>query len=190
MLKIIEGETFENTEFTSLFKESTEFENCTFKKCIGAEIDFSRKVFQDCEFIDCNLSGIKLDQAAFKNCTFRSCKLLGLHFFNCNTFLLEFNFIECTLDLSSFYGLKIPKTQFVSCRLKEVDFSNTDLKGSLFKGSNLASTMFDNTNVELCDFRNTENLNLSPNINQIKKAIFDNQSAMGLLHSLQIVIKD
>ena len=190
MAKFIEGETFENQEFLKIFEGLSEFENCIFKKCEAAEIDFSRKTFVDCEFINCNLTGIKLGQTAFKNCTFKSCKLMGLHFFNCNTFLLEFHFQECTLDLSSFYGLKIPKTQFKTCRLHEVDFTNAELKGSIFSGSSLASALFDNTNVELCDFRNTENLNLSPILNSIKKAIFDRQSAMGLLHALQIIIKD
>jgi fluoroquinolone resistance protein len=190
MAKYIEGQSFENQNFNILFADYSEFENCTFKKCEGAEVDFSRKVFVDCEFINCNLTGIKLTQTSFKNIQFKSCKLMGLHFFNCNPFLLEFNFEECTLDLSSFYGLKIPKTKILNSRLTDVDFTNTDIKGGSFYGSNMASALFDKSNVELCDFRNVENLNLSPNLNQIKKAIFDRQSAMGLLHALNIVIKD
>ncbi len=190
MAKFIEGETYINLTFESIFESNSEFENCIFKKCEAVEIDFSRKIFVDCEFINCNLTGVKLGQTAFKNCRFNTCKLMGLHFFNCNTFLLEFHFQDCTLDLSSFYGLKIPKTQFKSCRLHEVDFTNAELKASIFGGSSLTSALFDNTNVELCDFRYTENLNLNPTLNYIKKAVFDKQSAMGLLHALPIIIKD
>jgi fluoroquinolone resistance protein len=190
MKNSLEDKTITGDELVQLLELYNEFEACSFKNIKGLPLDFSRLSFVDCEFIDSDLTGTKINQTAFKTVKFTNCKLMGMHFLNCTPFLLDFHFHNCILDFSIFDGLKIPKTTFLNSQLKETNFVNTELKASIFKGSNLQGTRFENSVLDLCDFRNTQNLFMNPNVNSLKKTIFDRDSAMGLLAGLPIIIKD
>jgi uncharacterized protein YjbI with pentapeptide repeats len=112
--------------------------------------------------------------------------MLGLHFQDCNPFLLSFVFENCTLNLSSFYKLKLKKTSFKNSGLQEVDFSETDLSGSAFENCDLAKATFDQTNLEKADFRTSYNYSIDPELNRIKKAKFSLSGIIGLLNRYDI----
>ncbi|MGL4631760.1 MAG: pentapeptide repeat-containing protein [Leadbetterella sp.] len=183
------NEIVENTSLEDLKKQYKEFEDCTFKNMDWSEKNISLLSFENCTFENCNLSNIKVVNTAFKNVRFHQCKLLGIHFYEANPFLLEFRFENCSIDHSSFYQLKSQNSIFENCSLKDVDFTQIEFKLCKFENCNFNGAVFDDSNVEKSSFMNAANLILNPQYNTIKKAIFDKDSAMGLLHSLPIILK-
>ncbi|RJE71527.1 pentapeptide repeat-containing protein [Reichenbachiella sp. MSK19-1] len=168
--------------------ESGEYVDCTFKNCNMSGLDLSGDTFATTEFIGCDLSMSKLAHTSFKEVHFKDCKLMGLHFDDCNPFLLDFVFEGCVLDFSSFFRLNIKKTRFENCKMEKVDFTQTDLTQSLFKECNLSQAVFDRSGLEKCDFRTAYGYALDPDINAIKGAKFSKEGAIGLLSKYKIDI--
>src|SRR5699024_3193905 len=102
-----------------------EYENCTFTKCNFSHTKLSSFHFVECTFTDCDLSLAQLEKTILQGVSFINCKMLGLHFYSCNNFGLALSFENCLLTHSSFYHLKIPKTLFKNCLLREVNFIQT-----------------------------------------------------------------
>jgi fluoroquinolone resistance protein len=121
-------------------------------------------------------------------CRTANCKLLGLHFDDCNTFLLSFQFDDCLLNYSSFYQLKLKNTRFRNCVLHEVDFVEADLSGAVFQNCDLNLAVFENTILEGADFVAAHNFTIDPTKNRIKKAKFSFQNLVGLLTEFGIEI--
>ena len=107
----------------------------------------------------------------------------------CNDFLLSFRFMECTLNLSSFYGLKLKKSRFIKCKLQEVDFTETDLTSADFDGCDLQRAIFDRSILEKVDFRTAYNFNIAAERNKLRKARFSVDGVVGLLGKYDIVIE-
>ncbi len=164
------------------------YENCTFTNCTFIQSDLSKHHFQECIFVDCDLSMAKISSTAFRDVKFIGCKLLGLHFDECNTFLLEMSFDNCQLNLASFYKLSLKKTVFRNCILHEVEFAEADLSQSQFLSCDLSGAIFDNTNLEKSDFRTSINYSINPKGNKIKKAQFSIPDVIGLLDAFDIKI--
>ena len=97
----IQDRKFERIDFTNV-EHPTEYDNCSFKNCLFAGVSLSNIIFTECHFFECDLSNSKLTNSSLKDATFENCKMLGLRFDECKPFLLEFNFIDCILDFSSF----------------------------------------------------------------------------------------
>lgn len=186
MGKIIYDSHFEKIDFSELKGQS--FEACTFVDCQFTEADFSAYEFLACEFRSCDLSMATLHKSAWKDVRFHQCKLLGLHFKDCNTFLLQLFFQDCILDLCSFFKLPLKKSSFLSCSIKEVDFAEADLSYGVFDDSNLHMSIFDQTNLQHADFRKAENYQIDPEMNRITKAKFSSSGLAGLLGSYDIHI--
>lgn len=188
-MNYIVDQTIKNKDFSTEMPAKTEYENCTFLNCVFAESNLSDFAFQECRFEDCDLSNAVIGGVAFRSVTFKNCKLLGLHFDECNPFLLEFTFDNCLLNLASFYQLKIKKTHFQNCILQETDFAETDLTASVFHNCDLSGAMFSNTILDKADFRTSSNYSIDPENNRIKKAKFSVPAVTGLLHKYDIVIE-
>ncbi len=181
-------------EFTNISSSESplqqgEYESCTFSNCIFTETDLSDFSFETCIFNNCDLSNAKITHTAFKDVEFRNCKLMGLQFDECNPFLLAFRFVNCQLNLSAFYGLKLKNTRFENCILNEVDFTDTNLSGSTFKNCDFSGAMFGNTNLEKADFRTSVNFSINPETNRITKARFSAENITGLLDKYNIRIE-
>lgn len=166
-----------------------EYENCTFSNCDLGNTDLAGFIFVDCEFIACNLSMARLSKTAFRQVHFKDCKMMGLRIDECNQFALELSFSGCTLDHSSFYQLKLPKTKYIGCRLVETDFTSTDLSSAIFDNCDLSGATFDNTNLEKADLRTAYNYSINPANNKVKKAKFSLAGIPGLLHQYNIEIE-
>lgn len=167
-----------------------EYENCTFVNCIFSGSDLSIINFTECGFENCDFSLAKITNTAFRNVKFRGCKLLGLHFENCNIFLLAVDFEGCILNLSSFYRLRLKKTLFNGCSLKEVDFTEADLTGAVFEDCDMQGTIFGKTILEKADFRTSYNYSIDPEANRIKRAKFSRPGIAGLLDKYNIEIEN
>ena len=183
---MIYDKEFKNIDFKIDLLSDVEFENCTFINCNFSGIDLSNKSFYESEFLDCDLSNVKLVNTAFQEVSFKNCKLLGLRFDECKSFLLAFYFDSCTLNYSSFFQLKIPKTTFKGSNLLEVDFTEADLQYANFEACDLSGALFNNTILENADFRDSRNFNIHPETNYIRNAKFSSDSLLGLLFHYQI----
>lgn len=179
---------FEKTDFTKEPLLKGDYENCIFSHCDLSNNDLSEIRFVDCEFSNTNLSLTKLIKTSFKDVQFNNCKLAGLHFENCDDFLFSVSFEHCTLNLSSFYGLKLKKTNFKHCILHEVDFTDADLSSSVFHDCDLLNAIFKNTILEKADLQTAYNYSIDPELNSIKKAKFSVNGIAGLLHKYDIDI--
>lgn len=165
-----------------------EYEACTINGGQLTGADWSNKTFIQCTFTDCDLSNITLHHTGFQQVRFVRCKMMGLHFDDCNPFLLELAFEHCNLSFSLFSGLKLPKTVFQSCLLEGADFENADLTGSEWPDSDLRDALFENTILEKADFTTAVHFRISPHRNRIKKARFSAQGLIGLLREWDIVV--
>lgn len=186
--ELIVDKTFKGENYTEKALPIAEYENCAFSNCTFANTDLSGITFLECVFEDCDLSMANLTGTAFRDVTFRGCKMLGLHFDDCNLFLLSFNFEGCTLNFSSFFQLKLKNIQFKDCKLEDVDFVEADLTNAVFKDCNLQKAVFDHTILEGADFRTAVGFAIDPDSNKIKKAQFSTQNIAGLLLKYNITI--
>lgn len=165
-----------------------EFEHCTFTGIDLQNTDLSGSRFIECAFNGCDLSNAKLHRTSFQEVRFINCKMMGLHFDDCNEFLLSFSFEGCMLDFSTYYKRKIKKTVFRNCSLREVDFSEADLSEALLDQCDLIDARFDHTVLEKADFSTSLNYRINPEINKIRKAKFSVIGLAGLMEQWDLEI--
>ena len=189
MSDIIEGKCFKGINFSETEIVRADFENCSFVNCIFLNSDLAKINFTECEFDNCNLAMAKICRTSFQTVKFLNCKLLGLHFSDCNPFLLSVSFEGCHLQLASFYKLKLKGARFKNCNLQEADFTESDLTGSIFDNCDLAGAIFQFTLLEKSDFRTSFNYSFDPELNRIKKAKFSLAGIPGLLGKYNIEIE-
>lgn len=187
--KYIEDQHFDKVDFTAKGFETAEYDNCRFTNCNFSNADLSNATFAECEFQGCNLSMAKLSKTSFRDAKFIQCKLLGLHFQDCDSFLIAFSFEHCQLNIASFYKLNLKKTRFSHCVLQEADFTEADCQLAVFDHCDLANAIFDNTNLEKADLRSALNYSIDPSKNKIKKAKFSLPGVVGLMDHLDIIIE-
>lgn len=118
-----------------------------------------------------------------------NCKITGVHFHDCDPFLLKVQFEDCILQLASFYRLKLKNTVFSKCDLREADFTEADLNGSSLNGCDLANATFQDTILEKADLRTSFNYSVDPEGNRLKSAKFSRERVTGLLDKYKIVIE-
>jgi len=167
--KLTENEIFKEIDYAQNNLSKGEYEKCAFINCVFNNADLSGITFRDGEFDSCDFSLAKMKGTGLNNIKFSNCKLLGVHFDDCNDFLLSVSFKNCLPKLSTFYKLKLKKTRIDNCNLHETDFSETDLTGSVFENCDLQKAMFDNTNLEKADFRSSFNYSIDPEKTGSKK---------------------
>jgi uncharacterized protein YjbI with pentapeptide repeats len=184
----VESQDFKGKDYTQKPLDLAEYENCSFTDCNFSGTDLSDIFFVDCVFESCDLSNAKLNETAFRTVRFKHCKLLGLHFDDCNAFLLSLGFDTCVLNYSIFFKLKLKNTHFENCRLEEVDFTETDLSNAIFGQCDLQKAVFENTNLQGADLRTAYNFSIDPEQNRIKKAKFSAQNIVGLLDRYDITV--
>jgi len=186
--KMFEDHAFDNIDYTTDHLKIAEYDRCRFSNCKFSETNFSNITFIECEFDSCDLSMVKLTNTTFNDVEFKNCKMLGMHFQDCNQFVLIVGFKDCLLNLSSFYQLRLKSTKFISCSLHELDLASADLSGSTFDNCDLRGAMFENTNLEKVDLRSSYNYSIDPDKNKIKKARFAMPGLTGLLHKYDIIL--
>ena len=109
MKHFFEDQLFEYRDFTKENIEKHQYDHCIFKQCNFSKTQLFETDFTDCEFVDCDFSLAKMTQTGLKNVKFKACNFLGVNFSDCKSFLLEMDFMDCQLSMSSFYQLKLKK---------------------------------------------------------------------------------
>nr|WP_284039982.1 pentapeptide repeat-containing protein [Sphingobacterium sp. lm-10] len=183
-----EEKTFSGINYEQKILRNREFVQCTFVNCDFTKSDLQGNTFEDCSFKQCNFTMTEVSDTGFRNATFISCKLLGIDFSRCNTFAFSMSFSDSYLDFSVFYSMKLKKTLFERCSVKEVDFSNADLSGSVFKDCDLQLANFSGANLEKADLRTARNFSIDPSDSKIKNAKFSVMNLEGLLDRHKIII--
>jgi uncharacterized protein YjbI with pentapeptide repeats len=131
-----------------------------------------------------------MSKTVLQDIKFEGCKLVGLHFEDCNDFILSFSFNDCQLNYSTFYKSKIKKTIFKNSILIQVDFTEADLTEVVFENCNLEQTIFNNTVIEKTDFRTAYNFSIDPEMNKIRKTRFSSDGLSGLLDKYDIEVSE
>tara|TARA_R110002167_G_scaffold163242_8_gene359988 strand:- start:6364 stop:6933 length:570 start_codon:yes stop_codon:yes gene_type:complete len=188
MNDFISDQSYKGLDYTKNRLPKAEYENCVFEGCDFSNGYLDGQNFMECTFVDCNLSNTNLSHTTFNEVRFEGCKFLGVRFEECADFLLDFSFLESTLNLASFVGLSLKKQEFNKCKMIEVDFSGADLRAANFDNCDLARAIFKGTNLEKADFRTAINFSIDPENNRLKKAKFTKDGVMGLLDKYEIVV--
>jgi uncharacterized protein YjbI with pentapeptide repeats len=166
-----------------------EYENCIFENCIFSKTDLTDINFIECEFKNCDFSLAKVTNTAFIDVEFKGSKLLGVHFEDCNKFVISADFEGCKLNLSSFYKLNLRNIKFKDSNLQEVDFTGANLTGILFDNCNLLRAIFVSSILEKADFRTAYNYSINPESNRLSKAKFSMSGILGLLDKYNIEVE-
>lgn len=187
-LIVHQNKIFSNVDYVEKTLRNREFVKCEFVSCNFHKSDLSGNEFDNCTFKQCDFSMVDITNTGFRNAKFIGCKMLGLDFTRCSKFAFSFQFEQCYLDYSNFFGTKLRKTIFDNCMLKEVEFSETDLTSSEFKKCDLTGATFSNSLLEKVDFRTAINFAIDPDTNKLKRAKFSALNLAGLLfrHNLDI----
>lgn len=167
-----------------------EFENCMFEDGGFAEADLGGSCFFDCRFVRCDLTMAKLHGTVFSNTAFSGCKMLGLRMEECNRTGLDVSFADCLMDHCSFLAVKLRKTRFTGCRLREADMREADFGETVFGNCDFDRAVFGGTNLEGADMRTSFNFSIDPEANRLRKAKFSLAGLQGLLGKYKIVVED
>lgn len=170
--------------------EQHEYNNYTFRNSDLSRFDFSSFEFHDCEFLNCDLSMVTLENTLLATVRFNNCKMLGVDFGKCSRFTFHVSFEECILNYGFFFKNRLKSVTFQKCILKEVNFIEADLTSAAFPGCDLSNAVFERCNLTACDFTSSENYNINPSDNKIKKAKFSYPAVLGLLSQYNIIIED
>lgn len=179
---------FDGIDYNTRQLPTGDYENCSFTNCNFAKTTLLKNTFIDCKFDNCNLSSANINGTSFQETSFTNCKMMGLRFEDCNQFLLTVTFINCILNFSTFYKVKLKNTRFSNCSLQEVDFTETDLTATDLGNCNLLQAVFDNTILEKADLRTAVNFSIDPERNKLKKAKFSATTLSGLLDKYDLII--
>lgn len=166
-----------------------EFENCIFEKLDFTGLDFTRTIFLNCEFKKCNFSNSKLKNCSFKAVQFSECKFVGILFSEIDTFLINWNFNKCKIELCMFEYIDIERSTFVDCKVLDCKFVKANLKASDFSETDFYKSLFDSCNLESCDFRGSQNYFFDITKNSVKKAKFSKPEVIELLKGFEIDIE-
>lgn len=182
-------QVIDKIDFSETPLSERDYDHCLFSNCNFSGADLSAIHFSACTFDSCNLSLVTLHKTTLRDIRFVHCKIVGVHFEQCNEFLFSVGFDHCTLNLSSFYQVKLKKTAFQQSSLQEMDFTGADLSEALFDHCDLTGATFENTLLERADFRTSYNYLIDPELNRIRKAKFSAAGLAGLLFRYDIEIE-
>lgn len=188
--EVVTGRDFAKTDFSAAGLPAAEFESCLFTECGFVSADLSGTVFIDCRFVRCDLSLADVRGTVFSGVEFSGCKMLGFRWERCNGTGLDVSFGSCMLDHSSFAGVRMAKTLFTECRLREADMQEADFRETLFDRCDFDRAVFGGTNLAKADLRTSFNFAIAPDENNVAKARFSREGLPGLLGKYGIVIEE
>lgn len=188
------SETFRAFRLEAEQLEGAEFDQCFFDRCVFSRSVFAHCRFTSCRFVGCDLSNIGVPSSRFRDVRFEATKLLGVDWTKADAMAdahapTSLSFVECVMDLSSFFGLNLRGAVMQRCSAKEVDLSEADLRGAICRGTNFAGAKFHATNLERADLREASSYTIDPRANRVKAARFSLPEAVALLQGLDVVIE-
>lgn len=171
-------------EYTNITAEELPegtFELCTFTRCDFSNGRLSDRNFVECTFIECNFTNSNISHSTFQQSVIENSKLMGLQFESCRSMLFSLEIHHSKLDHCTFTNMALKGFRLEDSEANDLDFSNTDLRDSSFNGSTLTHCLFESCQLQKADFRNTQNLIMNPEQNQLQGAMFSEDGLKGLL---------
>ena len=184
--------TFEGLDLAQETIEGAYFEDCTFVDCVLPGL-----VLEDCELTGCRIEGGDLSllrpvATRFSEVTFHRAKLLGVDWTLAAWPRLSVSglvaFAHCTLDDSSFMGLRLPEVAFHHCSLVDVDLSECDLSRATFVGSRLDRAHFGRTDLRGAHLEGATGYRIDVRSNQVGGATASLPDAASFLGQLGLVL--
>ncbi|MDB6078985.1 MAG: pentapeptide repeat-containing protein [Akkermansiaceae bacterium] len=185
---VFAGENFQKVNWSGKELDRVEFSGCGFRQCGFERTVFRDCLFEDCEFEACDLTLAEVTGSSFNPAVFRNCKASGIVWYRVG-FAFDAAFLDCQLDYSSFFGMKLNRVRFTGSRLKEVTFVDAVAKDVHFKGCDLEGAVFTHTDLSRADFTGAMRYDINVTQNQVKGAIFDLPEAVRLLSYFGIKLK-
>lgn len=189
-----EGQSFKKLTHSQQVVKRKVFQECSFLQCDFKETHFEGCAFRQCTFTNCDLSLVQIKNCAFVDTHFDDCKLVGVNWIDADWSKSALfgppSFTKCTLNYSTFIGLKLRKVRMVDCIARDVDFSEADLTQAVCTGTDFAESRFVKTNLTEADFTGATHYRIAANLNTLKKTKFSMPEAVSLLYSLDIVLVD
>lgn len=182
-------EAFADKNFSKISLSHSEFEDCHFLRCQLSEANLNLSTFLHCTFEDCDFSNVKIQGAKWRDLKFLRCKLMGIQWPQASD-LVNPEFEHCNLSFSNFVELKLKKTKFDHCLLREADLAQADFTESYFQYCDFLGARFHETNLIKSDLRNALNYSIIPQQNKLKGARFSWPEAQGLLTGLGIILEN
>jgi fluoroquinolone resistance protein len=184
--------TFRDAELPDVQITSSDFDSCTFERCILTEALLSHCRFTNCKFIACDLSLLSAPNCRFLDVEFIEAKLAGVDWTivgstKSDWLLFSAAFDRCALDYSSFFGLRVKRLS--DCSALEVDFSEADLTGADCRRTDFAGAKFLHTNFGGANFVGAKGYAIDLTANKAKKAKFSYPEAMSLLSAFDVVVE-
>lgn len=184
--------TFKDAELPGVRITSSDFDSCTFERCVLTEAVLSHCRFTNCKFIACDLSLLSAPNCRFVDVEFIESKLAGVDWTvvgstKTDRLLFSASFDRCALDYSSFFGLRLKRLS--SCSALEVDFSEADLTGADCQRTDFAGARFLHTNLSGANFVGAKDYAIDLSANKAKKANFSYPEAMSLLSSFDVIVE-
>lgn len=180
---VVADEVFRDSEYVACRFESCTFTNCRFEGC----------TFLGCTFDHCDLSVAMVRGSRFGEVSFRNGKMIGVDWTKVrhlsSQHAMNVSFSHCLLSYSSFYGLKLPSIEMVSCVAHETEFGEANLKSANLKETDFTGSTFLHTDLRGADFRGALNYAIDPRANSVKGAKFSLPEAVSLLRGLEIEVE-
>jgi len=177
-----------SANWTDGILEGVEFYDCKFNQCVFERTVFRDCAFENCEFESCDLTLASIVGSTFNPVVFRNCKLHGIAWHQAG-FSFDTSFLDCQLDYSSFFGMKLNKLRFNGSRLTEVTFVDAIARDARFTGCELQGAVFNQTDLSRADFTGARNYAIDMRQNQVKGATFELPEAVNLLSFFGIKVK-
>ncbi len=188
------SKTFKGAAHAAEKFERVVFDTCEFKDCQFSDAVFSKCKFVDCVFVDCNLSNAKVVESKFLHVEFTQCKMIGINWTQATWALIAANplltFWKSVLNDSSFLGLKLQEMVIRDCKVHGVDFRGADLTRADLTGTDLQGSLFGKTILSEADFSGATNYTIDVLDNNVRKARFSRDEALGLLSGFDIDLVD
>ncbi len=192
--QVIEEAEFKNQDYSGAQLSFKEIDEVIFTRCNFANVVFNECQLRRCRFIGCDLSSIQVRHSRFADIQFEGCQMVGINWTEATWqkggFFRLIDFDDCTLNYSSFFGLKLPKMKMLKCVAREVDFGEADLSESVFTDTDFSGAIFTRTNLTRADFTGARHYMINPQHNTLKKTKFALPEALNLLHGLDIILTD
>jgi uncharacterized protein YjbI with pentapeptide repeats len=134
------------------------------------------------------LSAVSFNNSRLIDVSFKNSKVIGIDWGKADL-LRSINFIDSTLNYSSFRMLKLPKIKMENCEAKEVEFIESDLSLGSFQGTDFTKAIFSKTNLNGANFTEAKNYYIDVTNNKVRKAHFSLPEALNLLSSFEVIIE-
>ena len=158
-------------------------DDTTYEGVAIARVRMPKRKLRLVRFIDCTWTGADLsnfvpEACVFQGCRFEDCKAIGVDW-TAAARITNCEFHRCNLDQGAFPDMRLPRTVFRDCRMRDVLLAGTDLTGSSLSGTDLSGATFCRTRLARADLRRATGYVIHPGEDDVKGLLVSREAAEG-----------